>query len=839
MASETDDTSGRQRLGDFEIVRELGRGGMGVVYEARQVSLNRRVALKVLSGGLGLTAKAVQRFRREAEAAAKLHHTNIVPVYATGEHSGTHFYAMELIHGPSLDHVILQMRVGASSAESTPDASADGSVLSPNLAQTGPHVEGSTAGLSSSSPGPNSSYCDNVARTIAEVADALEYAHQQGVVHRDIKPSNLLLSPAGRLSVSDFGLARMLEQPGMTMTGEFVGTPAYMSPEQITAGRTPLDHRTDIYSLGATLYEMLTLHPPFTGERRDQVLAQILHKEPMLPRKVKPKVPVDLETICLKAMEKDPDRRYQTAGAMAEDLRRYVNRFAISARRTGPVERLRKWVRRHPGLAAAVGLAVVASLLTGFIILQSMRNRQERIAAEDTARQKLLTEKKQHAESLIFSGQFPEAKTTIQEAEELGAEEEWVLWRQGQMAFHSGEVEKAIPLLDRAVTHLHDNQAANWLLGAAYFSAGDWQRGIHLGRRFGSLPPSTAEDGLYKGLYQSWDFPEEGLKTLDDALPRQPVLIAHVLRAHVLAGLAIDTSELSYIKKAKDDVIAAKTIQRGNALALVESLYVHHIAAILYEERKQTNENIEALNTAQEDADALQAFLDVPVAVWTRGVFLEDQGRMDEAFQCYETAMQQKQVGPSVARNYAWLLYERDRVEAAKEVVKGHLPAGYVRDGSLVLMTAELPGGFQEARDTCDKMSEASTDAFIFYRCLLYNFLGLQKRAREVLAEFPGNFDQYSPEYAAMARDRLDLVRDPSLARAEKLLERDPRSRRKRVRWHLWIGLMRIGDGDRAGARKHFELAVEAREPYQTSFAPSRAFLKRMQQCAAWPPWMD
>src|SRR5262249_12811524 len=163
------------------------------------------------------------------------------------------------------------------------------------------------------------------------------HAHQEGVVHRDMKPSNLLLSSAGRLSVNDFGVARMLEQPGMTMTGEFVGTPAYMSPEQITAGRTPLDHRTDIYSLGATLYDLLTQQPPFTGERRDQVLAQILHKEPKAPRKVNPKVPVDLETICLKAMEKDPDQRYRTAGALADDLRRYVNRFAIEARRAGPV----------------------------------------------------------------------------------------------------------------------------------------------------------------------------------------------------------------------------------------------------------------------------------------------------------------------------------------------------------------------------------------------------------------------------------------------------------------------------------------------------------------------
>src|SRR5260370_29267691 len=389
-------TANPQRVGDSESVRELGRGGMGVVYEARQVSLNRKVALKVLSGGLGVTPKAAQRFDREAEAAAKLHHTNIVPIYATGEEDGTHFYAMELIDGPSLDHVIQQMRDSANVGRQPPDAASNQPPLatlrrsirppeiprSLGLAQTGPYVEGSTAsgstaGLSSSSLGSGSDYFDTVAGMIAEVADALEYAHQQGVVHRDMKPSNLLLSPAGRLSVNDFGLARMLEQPGMTMTGEFVGTPRYMSPEQITAGRTPLDQRTDIYSLGATLYELLTLQPPFTGERRDQVLAQILHNEPKALRKVNPKVPVDLETICLKAMEKDPDRRYQTAGAMAEDLRRYVNRFAISARRAGPAERMRKWIKRHPGLAAGVALAFLGMLLAGFFAVQSWHDRQE------------------------------------------------------------------------------------------------------------------------------------------------------------------------------------------------------------------------------------------------------------------------------------------------------------------------------------------------------------------------------------------------------------------------------------------------------------------------------
>jgi len=263
---------------------------------------------------------------------------------------------MELIEGPSLDHVIRQLRKGDAPLSSTPTVAPSSAENVPST-PTGPYVPaapGTPSSGSSTSTASGNDHFDRIARMIAEVADGLEYAHRQGVIHRDIKPSNLLLSPEGRLSINDFGLARVLEQPGMTLTGEFVGTPAYMSPEQITAGRAPLDYRTDIYSLGATLYELLTLQPPFSGERRDQMIAQIMHKEPRLPRALNRQIPVDLETICLKAMEKDPDRRYQTAGALAEDLRRYLNRFAIRARRAGPLVRVRKWVRRHPGLAAGL-----------------------------------------------------------------------------------------------------------------------------------------------------------------------------------------------------------------------------------------------------------------------------------------------------------------------------------------------------------------------------------------------------------------------------------------------------------------------------------------------------
>jgi serine/threonine protein kinase len=360
------------RLGDFEIVREIGRGGMGTVYEARQVSLNRRVALKVLS--CGLSAKAVLRFRREAEAAARLHHTNIVPIYFTGQENRIHYYVMELIDGPSLDKVLWQLR-GQRNPEAASDAShvehdlIDPSAVDEPLSETATARATSTiAEACSLSSGTGTAYFDTVARMMAEVADALAHAHDAGVIHRDIKPSNLLLSKDGRLSINDFGLARMLEEPGMTVTGEFVGSPLSMSPEQIRAGRAPLDHRTDIYSLGATLYELLTLRPPFPGQQRDEILGQVLHAEPTPARRINSKVPVDLETICHKAMEKDANLRYATGEGLAADLRRFVNRHTISARRVGPAGRVLRWSRRNP-LVSSLAIALVLAVSLGSAVI--------------------------------------------------------------------------------------------------------------------------------------------------------------------------------------------------------------------------------------------------------------------------------------------------------------------------------------------------------------------------------------------------------------------------------------------------------------------------------------
>ncbi len=342
---------------------------MGVVYEARQVSLNRPVALKLLPPGLGLTPQAVQRFQREAQAAAKLHHTHIVPVYAVGETDGSHYYAMELIDGQSLAAIVRDLRGGGSNPL-LDVAMTQTAGEAPAPARDSPSAESTTSlGGTSLSDGSSGSrrWFETVARLVADVADALHYAHGRGVVHRDIKPANLLLASDGRLCVTDFGLAQVAQEPGMTVSGSFLGTPAYMSPEQIAAGRIKVDHRTDIYSLGTVLYEMLTFERPFPGEGREQILAGIMTKEPKGPRRINPRIPQDLETICLKAIEKDPDRRYASADAMAADLRTHLGHGLIAARRAGPLRRGIKWGRRHPvAVTAAAGLVAIAALAVLF-----------------------------------------------------------------------------------------------------------------------------------------------------------------------------------------------------------------------------------------------------------------------------------------------------------------------------------------------------------------------------------------------------------------------------------------------------------------------------------------
>jgi serine/threonine protein kinase len=350
-------------LGDFRIVREIARGGMGVVYEATQLSLGRRVALKVLPFAATFDAKHLQRFHNEAQAAALLHHTNIVPVYAVGCERGVHFYAMQLIDGQTLAELIQQLRRRSAKARATPAAGEKTAIRDMDLAGMMPEPSAEEtplgAALTTQRSKSNADYFRMVARMILQAAEGLEHAHQYGIIHRDIKPANLLVDAQGRLWITDFGLAQMHADAGLTRTGDVLGTLRYMSPEQASGQRVVLDHRTDIYSLGATFYELATLEPIFVGQNQHELLRQILNEEPRLPRAVDKDVPIELETIILKAVSKNPADRYASARELADDVQRYLDDKPIQAKRPGVIERVRKWSRRHPSFVGAAALVLL------------------------------------------------------------------------------------------------------------------------------------------------------------------------------------------------------------------------------------------------------------------------------------------------------------------------------------------------------------------------------------------------------------------------------------------------------------------------------------------------
>ncbi|MDB5351815.1 MAG: prkC 6 [Planctomycetota bacterium] len=373
------------KLGDYRILREIGRGGMGVVYEAEQLSLNRRVALKVLPPAAAIDPKQRQRFQVEAQAAAHLHHPHIVPVFAVGCDHGISYFAMQFIEGRTLSATIRDLRRFGLSGKgsipiSAPTKTTVGELPTPSAISTeratGANSKSGLPGESGSSPSQRSkAFFRSVAHLGVQVAGALEHAHSLGVLHRDIKPANLLLDTQGELWVTDFGLARFKDDPGPTRTGDLLGTLRYMSPEQVEAKRGVVDQRADIYALGATLYELATLRPAFDGRDRAEVIRQILFEEPIRPRKVDPSIPRELETILMKAMAKEPASRYATAQELADDLNRFLEDKPILACWPTFSEQASKWVRRHRALVATAASVVVVSTIVASILLWQEQRR--------------------------------------------------------------------------------------------------------------------------------------------------------------------------------------------------------------------------------------------------------------------------------------------------------------------------------------------------------------------------------------------------------------------------------------------------------------------------------
>src|SRR6266481_5737143 len=319
------------KFGDYELVEEIGRGGQGVVYRAHQKSLNRTVALKVIRLGPWATEAHLKRFRREAEAAASLDHPCIVPIYEIGERDSSCYFSMKFVEGGQLDK--------PAKGEPMPIRCA---------------VE-----------------------LIAKVARTVHFAHEHGILHRDIKPGNILLDAKGEPHLTDFGLARLVEtESTVTRTREVMGTPSYMAPEQAMGNNAAISSATDVYGLGAVLYQLLTGQPPFVGGTTYETIKLVLDTEPRQPRLFNPKIDRDLSTICLKCIEKDPKRRYSSALALAEDLERWLKHEPIQARRTGIFARGKKWVRRNPSIAVMAAMLLVLAVPLAVMVWRSEFARQ-------------------------------------------------------------------------------------------------------------------------------------------------------------------------------------------------------------------------------------------------------------------------------------------------------------------------------------------------------------------------------------------------------------------------------------------------------------------------------
>ena len=431
LHDEQDDVSpGIGELGDFRLLREVGRGGMGVVYEALQISLRRRVALKVLPFAAAIDPRRLERFKTEALTAAHVQHERIVPVHAVGCERGVHYYAMQFIEGQSLAALISELRCVRDEDGSRPSSAGGepGNRTAARDLRVGPGEPGSSdevtlaaTTISRERLSDRSRYFDRVAGLARQAALALEHAHQAGIVHRDVKPGNLLLDLRAQLWITDFGLAQVIGDHGLTFTGELLGTLRYASPEQVLARRGIVDHRSDIYSLGATLYELLTLRPPFEGRDRNALIQEIACDDPPALYELDPSIPASLETIVLKALRKDPADRYGTAQEMADDLQRFLEHRPILARRPTPAERLRAWSRRHPSLVGIGFVALILLSAASTVSTALVRREQAKTLAEQRKAESAYQRERQRAEEA--EARFRLARRSVDELIRVSEEE--------------------------------------------------------------------------------------------------------------------------------------------------------------------------------------------------------------------------------------------------------------------------------------------------------------------------------------------------------------------------------------------------------------------------------
>lgn len=847
---------------DFEIIDELGRGGMGVVYRARQRSLDRVVALKVLPGYTRYGSTAVERFRTEAQAAARLHHTNVVSVFAQGEQGGHCYYAMELIEGTGLDTVI----------RSRPD------VLTTCLGrrpapQRGQDPDSSALAFADSAarvvpvdaePAERLTQAEyrRLASLVAEAADALEHAHRLGVIHRDVKPHNLLLGHDHRLHLTDFGLARLTDTPHLTVSGEMMGTPAYLSPEQVKGKPGGIDHRTDIYSLGVTLYELITRRKPFDGETREQIITGIRDVEPTAPRRFEPHIPVDLETICLRALEKDPARRHPTAGELAEDLRRFAQGMPILSRRISLAERAGKWVRRHKAVstALAAGAAVIV-LAVGLAWSLSVVTAGQRREAD-----RLLQDA---YEQLAFVDyRTPElVQAKIERAGSGGVDETLLHLTQALAYLGAYDEQSALKELD-AAEQLAPKDPRTWYLRSWAQWRGrqraDSRRSFDEGEALG--PPHTPDTWFFRGLAIHYDDGEAAIESYRraNALRAEehafyPQAILHQARAYNQQLYA--TRSIESFSEAKAALLQLIEYGYYDAYPYYLLSVAHRLAAEIYRGSRGTRDDSlveEHFAAALDWARRGQEFNPTDDrCLAAEAECLESMGLMAEALAA-RTRMIELGEQPEFAAEpqrrcegyyYRWRLhYWLGDFEAALIDLDMHLECDpssiFCAHVYPALVLAEM-GEFEAAQEHARSLSAENPDSAwaTLWSATCLRLLGQTEEAETLLAERADLVDYEAELVPPQSPEWMKSLYRYCMV-GGSLDELEGQAATARQPWRLWgeanfhAAALKLAQGDRTAAMVNFERAYRSFDGEERYTYHARVVCEKLRQTPDWPSWI-
>ena len=787
IAGETDNTADQSntalgllasghRFGDYEILDEIARGGMGVVYRARQISLDRVVAIKMLLPGL-LTPEYVRRFRTEASAAAGLQHPNIVAIHEVGAWQNQPYLVMDYVEGSSLTQWITKS-------------------------------DNSSTGFR------------EAARLLKAIAEAVRYSHENGILHRDLKPSNVLVDTSGQPRVTDFGLAKHFEgESGITLSGQAIGSPSYMSPEQSSGGRAKVSPRSDVYCLGATLYHLLTRRAPFQGDTPADVMHQVLISEPVKPRLLNPDIPRDLETICLKCLEKEPDRRYTSARMVADELGRFLDDMPIHARPVSMPERMWRWGRRKPlvaGLAVVLAVSLMLALWFGWQahLSKQLAEHEQWQNAVDTALE------------AAWAGDLSSFEKAIREVERHGEADEWIPMLRGQFNLYIPQPEEAVKQFERAVDLAPRSVAARAMLTTAYLYNGQVSQYFEEIGNLETFSPETAEDYLFLGAALTAGHPDtsKAVSLLEYAVQKRPPGVTFVLLALAEGFHASDVGSCTIARKALEHCqVGADVLGADHLLVLCARLNAYNFTLRLCPDSELAGIRARAAETAR----ALDsAFL--PIAHMQRGFyfqFVEDEAAELRAW----NRIIQQGGGELFASYYAAAMLDRDMSGEGIEVLN---QLGQPYESLMAISKAFLLLDNKQPEEARELYLRARANERL--RALAQTILLLEGDSDRVTDESAQLLEKISPQDP----DYQALQFYAGRISAKELLIHAGSSNVQDCGNYYLAAMFFLSRGDREAAKEHFRRSVETGTQWLLQYQWSRAFLARLERDPQWPPWI-